>query len=177
MSDNDIDNELVTLSTNAVLDDLRKKHTMTTLDEEIRLMRIAYTQIDILNLRLGPYTSTALMKIAICIELLKINGDHIEIKKTKKILRLLNKMEKIIQRKLNYGRRLDKYLDKVDGILIERIKSNLLGLDLDQYNSIRTKLLGFKSKLIDITDQIIIELPKHVKVKLPEVIDNSPKLV
>lgn len=143
-----LENGLLKQAEETAIEEKKKEDTRRYLAEQVKLMKVALSQIDVYNLRLGPYTNTVLVKINLCREVLDKNGEEIIPNHLAKLQKALNKIEKLISKKARYGKQVDKYLEAKENSLIESIKSNLLGTDLEDFELIRTKLVGFKNDLV-----------------------------
>lgn len=157
-----VESSLLSLVNDSAFEDKRKSKTNQSFPEEVNLMKTACERIDILNLRLGIYTNTVIAKIALCKEILEINGDQLPEHKIKLLNKYLVRMEKIIAKKLRYGKRLSKYLEKKDEDLIETIKSNLLETDLHKYEKIQKRLVSFRDELVLVSNKILKHFPKKI---------------
>lgn len=138
--------------------DMNKARTRDYLKEQIDLMKISISKIDIFNLRQGPYTSTVLSKIQICKESLERNEEQIYPNSLLKMQKMLNRLELTVSKKNAYGKKIDRYLERKDDSIIESIKSNLLELDLASFERIRVKLIGYKARLEEIAEKLDKEL-------------------
>lgn len=111
MADN-IENSQLNIAVTEALVERRKEETKEFLVDQVKLMKIAADKMDISNLRLGPYTATLLSKIDLCKEALEINGENFPEKKVKKITKLLEDCKKTVDKKMKYGVKISKYLEK-----------------------------------------------------------------
>ena len=149
-----LENVLLQQSENQAIEEKKKEETRRYLKEQIKLINIALNQMDVYNLRLGPYSNTVLVKINLCREVLDKNGEEIIPNHLTKIKKILSRMEKLINKKASYGKRVDKYLEAKENSLIETIKSNLLDSDLQDFEVIRSKLLGFRNDLLSVGEKL-----------------------
>jgi hypothetical protein len=158
LGDLNMESILIDFSQESALLHKKRECTREALVEEVSLMKIACEGMDILNLRLGPYTKTVLAKIFICKEILEINGENLSSSIIARMKRILAEMEHTVKRKLEYGSKLDAFLEKKDNNIIEVIKSNLLESDLEQYAQIQKTLISFRVRLLELCDKLSHEL-------------------
>lgn len=90
----------------------RLNQTKQTLGEELRLLGIAVNQLDVANPLAGAHTNTSLAKIKLCGEIINLNHEKLNDKLLSQMFKKLYKMDALIARKIRYGKKIDKYLQK-----------------------------------------------------------------
>lgn len=143
----DITGLVLSLAQQDALKEQHKKETKRALSEELHLLEIAIKNLVVTHLTSGPYIETALAKIDLCREILRINEEKIPEKLQTQIDKKFILMKRIINRKIRYGRLVDRYLEKKEGSIIEQLKEALLPEEMADYEKIREKLLNFQTVL------------------------------
>ena len=176
MNNKPIDNLMLKISEEDVKRDLRNNPTMARLVEEVAFMQSACKQIDLANLRMGPFTATALDKIKICREIILTNFENIPAKKLASIEKYLQKIEVAIQKRLLYCNKVDKYIDKLEATTVSMLKADFIDNDEARYEKMRNKLSEYKEHICTEVENMTRLLPMPESPVSPPV-DESPKLV
>lgn len=165
-----IENVLLEKSVESALIEKEKESTRKYLLKEIYEIKKDIELMDLFNLRLGPYVKDVLDRLKVCQEVLSKNTEQFIPKDHTRVSKTILRVEKIVNKKLSYGKRVNRFLEAKENSLIESIKSNLLQTDLDQFDIIRKKLLSFKNDLRVVAEKLEKAVHKAKALKpTPEV--------
>lgn len=162
-NEKDLESNLLDMSMESALAARKKVETNESFPEQVQLLKNACEGIDILNLRSGLFTNTAIAKVKDCREILQINGQKWPDKKILVFNKYLDRIDKILQQKVRYGQKLSKYLENKENSVVDQVRSALLQDDLDKYAKIQKTLVLFKVKLVANCDRMLKHLPKKTE--------------